>query len=1021
MDKTREFLTRVQAWPGGGEPGHIGLWTQGKLQDGKPYWSGQPCRTVEQLEEAVRIALNWPHAPDIYMCMSRQSVTFVNKKGKLRARKSQEAALALKSIFLDLDVKENAYPDLRTALRAVLTFCKDVELPEPTALVASGGGLHCHWISNKPLPPMIWKGYAAGLKALAQSAGLLCDLGVTIDSARVLRVPGTWNLKLDQRRPVTLLDLKENDYDFETDLVALTNACPPMPTESVSVLAGGPSEAFKDVAVESLGAGVECGDRNLISLARTTEACPHFYEALSTGGREFPQPLWHLDILAATFMENGHAVAHDLSKGHAGYSAAETDEMWERKQADREDNPKLGWPKCSTFQTAGCNHCAACPNLALGKSPLHFARVPEPDGQASVSASVGSITAEVAGIERTFVPLQDHDLPPDYVIREGVVCHEKGVYKDGERVDAIYTPLLYNKIYDPSATSMEFSFIAQLSKDTYGACTVPMIKMAANEIGTHLLSQACKPRGNGALLGELMKSWIHKLHEEAAARAAVPFGWCYGDSGKITGFAYGGAVYHNDGKITTVSMPDKHTREVYTPTGTPKHWEKVWATIQAQQKPELEAIVALSFGSPLMISTGEHMSIMSIWGDSGSFKSTAMKVGLAVWANPRIAKENEGATEKSVYERLGAIRNLPYMWDEIKNEDAQDKVYNLIYRSDGRSNSRLNADITQRKVTTWDSMVAIAANRSFVDYVARKDTSTTAGLVRVMEWHVTKPAAGALGVRKSSSSVARMVADLESNFGHMGKRWAQYLGTHHATVHDRVVANSTMFEEALHDPNINTSDERFWIASCAAILTGAELANECLYIGFNTAALKVFLINTVKEQRRNIREDSVLAGSPRWTWDHLTGFLKAYRRNRLMVGAGKFPRVQTVMGNPKHSPIEIIAQPETGCALQVVWDRRVNELVMSKKAMDNYMNGPPDRKGYSRGEGQFMRAALMKHFDAKSTSRTLGRGTPFAETPEICYVIPVVKDTQLWQALYQTGIDMEVKDDTGRQDQGENK
>ena len=67
------------------------------------------------------------------------------------------------SIWLDVDVgKDGAYATLQDALRAVIDFQIRNKLPKPSAMVASGGGLHVYWISDKALAMTQneWRPYA---------------------------------------------------------------------------------------------------------------------------------------------------------------------------------------------------------------------------------------------------------------------------------------------------------------------------------------------------------------------------------------------------------------------------------------------------------------------------------------------------------------------------------------------------------------------------------------------------------------------------------------------------------------------------------------------------------------------------------------------------------------------------------------------------------------------------------------------------------------------------------------------
>ena len=64
--------------------------------------------------------------------------------------------------------------------------------PQPTAVVHSGGGLHCYCRLNTPLLPVLQT--QAMVKALVRELG--ADPAAT-DLSRVLRVPGTWSWKRD--------------------------------------------------------------------------------------------------------------------------------------------------------------------------------------------------------------------------------------------------------------------------------------------------------------------------------------------------------------------------------------------------------------------------------------------------------------------------------------------------------------------------------------------------------------------------------------------------------------------------------------------------------------------------------------------------------------------------------------------------------------------------------------------------------------------------------------------------------
>lgn len=66
---------------------------------------------------------------------------------------------------------------------------EDAGLPDPSAVVASGGGVHAYWRLAEPIDPASWSGLQRGLAAMLDS-----DTKIT-DPPRVMRLPGTVNRK----------------------------------------------------------------------------------------------------------------------------------------------------------------------------------------------------------------------------------------------------------------------------------------------------------------------------------------------------------------------------------------------------------------------------------------------------------------------------------------------------------------------------------------------------------------------------------------------------------------------------------------------------------------------------------------------------------------------------------------------------------------------------------------------------------------------------------------------------------
>ena len=406
-----DFLSRVLPWPNDESSGFINVhWT-------KPDKPGMPGKTVTRLGDFISLvewAKNCPDiCKDIYYCLSLQRDTQPITAGKRSALRKSANALCLKAIWLDVDVQEppKGYKDRNEAFDAIAKFLVDAKLPPLSALVDFGGGFHLYWISDKLLDVATWLQYANGLRNLAEAHGLRCDLGVTIDCARILRVPGTVNRKVGTPRPVKLLALAKTDYDFEASLGHIRAATAPVHRVAATNRPGArnlvPFDAPARPPITDPDYIAECGvphsygdnldPRPLVA----PNGCPFLQEAFRTGGKDHDQSLWMMTGLVTTFLANGRKVFHEMSKGYKSYVAAETDKMFDRKVEDREEKD-LGWPSCQTFQTYGAKQCGGCPHKGKIKSPLNLVllqQTPQMDIACGTGAHPSAIDGAITDIK----------------------------------------------------------------------------------------------------------------------------------------------------------------------------------------------------------------------------------------------------------------------------------------------------------------------------------------------------------------------------------------------------------------------------------------------------------------------------------------------------------------------------------------------------------------------------------------------------------------------------------------------
>jgi hypothetical protein len=390
LEQAQRYLARVMPWPQDGEaPAFTNIhytFVPDDHDGKKPYpWAGRACRSLDEAVNVVGWAQKLPNTRDIYVCMSTQRAAKQEKEDKLgrkyyTAMRSAQNAVAIKTLFLDIDFKggEHGYDTQDQAIKELARFLKETKLPKPGVFVLSGGGLHTYWPLARALTIAEWQPLASALAEATKQHGFKCDSQVTVDAARVLRVPSTKNCKLDTPRPVTLAGISDHDYNVETIAKALEPykvATPQrrtqsaIPAPSASVLA---KFANEEAVAGSLSDGIEKQEFPPIKLDDVARECAFIRDAIVTGGLAYDQSLWNLTTLLSVFTAGGNADAHRMGWKHPGYTTESTDELYDRKLRER-DQKDLGWTSCHAISMAGCKACKTCPHLVEGKTPFHFA------------------------------------------------------------------------------------------------------------------------------------------------------------------------------------------------------------------------------------------------------------------------------------------------------------------------------------------------------------------------------------------------------------------------------------------------------------------------------------------------------------------------------------------------------------------------------------------------------------------------------------------------------------------------
>jgi hypothetical protein len=672
--------------------------------------------------------------------------------------------------------------------------------------------------------------------------------------------------------------------------------------------------------------------------------CAFLRDALTSQGNNYTNPLWNLTTLIATFCDNGRLLAHNMGRKHPEYSKETTDELFDRKVREK-DEKGLGWPACATISGSGCRACQSCPHFSKGQSPLHLATPAAPAAAAPFIPASTPLTT-------------NKDLPPGYARRgDGVVCK----LLEGEGGETIHAPLCNYPMYDPWVQADPF----ELHFTTTMTGTPKQISIPTEIINT----QAMRPALQGQFLmlhagaekhvGEFFVSWLEKLkNSKDSVVSTTPFGWNV-KNGAIDGFVYNNVWTPTGTRKAPVN--DRNLARQYEPTGDPAHWVAAANMVTSQGRPELDAIIASSFGAPLIRFTNQTGVLLSVYSEeSGIGKTTAMKVAQAVWGDPVRAMQGLSDTANSVLNKLGVIRSLPLYWDELKTEDDTQRFVNNVFQlSTGKEKSRMTSKITHREVGTWQTMLVSASNESLLDYVTSRTKMTTAGLFRVFEY-VVQPNRGQGQIEPDDAQ--RMVGKLNDNYGQIGLEYARFLGINHV----RIDAEVSAFTKTLYAQIKTSPDERFWAAVVVSICMGAKYSNELGFTKIDEAALRMFMISAFTDMRTERHSQPVDMKNAMNVSNVFSQFMGDMRsRNTLHTNI-----IHNKPGRPTPGSIRVVGDASRLDRLVVHVGHDDKRLRVTSAGLEKWL----EKEGYSRH--QFVKA-LVTQFNMTKSKGRIGSGTTY--------------------------------------------
>ena len=688
-------------------------------------------------------------------------------------RKASECSY-LRSFFVDIDCgPDKPYLQWDDGLIELHKFVTEQQLPKPI-IVDSGRGLHAYWPFAEDVPADEWKTYAEKFKALCLDNGLMIDPAVTADAARILRAPGTRNLKGE---PLDVTIIQEGDVTSFDDWIAALG--PVQKAFDLTQVKHGLDEETQAL-FDKMNGNYEYVFEKLATASLEGTGCGQIKEIIINAAG-CAEPLWYAGISVAARCIDGHTAVHKLSEDHPDYTYEET----ERKAA--QSIREAAWShSCDAFERENPAGCVGCPHKGkLGRAgPILLAR------QLKVAVTVEHIvTAEATDEEDTVRPPEtptDILVFPDFLrpfyrpINGGVYYQPPPrITKDGKKIPHDPEMLVPNDLYP----------IQRLFSPHDGECLVMRLALPHDKDREFLLplkdvtsldrlkailasnSVTFEPASGPRLASYLMKWASYLVQTKRADIMRVQQGWTEDHESFVLGT---NEIFANEIRHCPPSPMAKNIVRHIKPSGDLQTWLRCARMLNDPGYEHHAFTLLCGFATPLMEFTNVNGVVLSLYGDSGAGKTAALYAAMSIWGNPESLTVND-ATPNALTQRMITSKNITFGLDEQTNLDgkvASDVTYKT---SAGRPKIRLMSSANQERESEFITrlITIMTTNNSLIDIISTYKANTTAEEMRILEPRVVKPSVP--GYELTLERGLEMFEPYKTHYGHAGTPFVQEL------------------------------------------------------------------------------------------------------------------------------------------------------------------------------------------------------------------------------------------------------
>jgi len=742
--------------------------------------------SVEKLAQ-VALALN-----------SRGQNTYYGISTFTEKRRKQEFVERTKVLAIDVDcgIGKNGKPkpfiDASEGAKALIAFVKDVGLPMPM-IVSSGNGLHVYWILDAAVAPAQWKPLASALKAACLEKGFTPDIGVTGDSARILRPIGCVNPK-GGKTAVLLRDAPDITYNqlwavLEPFTHGSSYELPAQPTRNNTLL-------------DNLAVKHEYQPANA---ERVVSGCQQIKWGVENQN-SVTEPFWWKMMGIAAYCQEPIATAIAWSKDYEHFNESEVTTKIENWK-----NGATGPTLCEKFMLERPDGCKGCKFKDKIGSPARLGT------QLAEVKSVAAMVDPLAAVVPVPKPFKRTTDGMKMVIDETDidVCkfdlYPVGYGKD-EGLGYEVVRFMWNRPHVGwTELVMRQANLAQGSRD-FSTTIADQGILLFNKSQTENFQM-------------LLRSYMEELKQRRGlTNLYASMGW----KSNYNEFVIGSSLIRRDsnGTITTEQVNlaqgvGKISEDMYGVKGDLQEWVNFTRILDSADLKLHKFLIGFSFATPLLKVSGLKGLILSLYGKTGGGKTLGQYMMQSVWGNPDRLHFGGKFTQNSLFSRLSLHGNLPMTVDELTMLDREEAGDLIYWTSQGRDKARLNRSAEERATKEWATTMTVSTNESLHSMLYAGGHATDAKLARLLEFNVAPHPLFTKG-----SQVGRQIhAFLMNNYGTVGQEFVRHL------MPLGIDGLKAMLDHAINEfpkkYGVSFSgDERFWEIGVVLADLGNQLAKE---------------------------------------------------------------------------------------------------------------------------------------------------------------------------------------------------